>query len=487
MSPGLLHSLLSNFWSIFLIVFFFGSSILVHELGHFLAARRRGLAVQRFSIGLGPAIPGCSWTGKDGVEYRLAWFPVGGYVLLPQFADLSLLEGEAAVDATHLPPVSYLSKMIVLVAGAVFNVIFAFILACIIWVAGESLPNDMTGAARIGYVKPTLDLADGSTITSPAVEAGLQVGDTVRAVDGEAIPDWTTLYQRIFSGSGRDAQGRPQAVFTIERDGRTFDVTLHPRISTEDKVRQVGISSWYDLIVSQFNATDSLGEKLGFRTGDQILTFDGHPMANATEYQDYLIANRSRVVNALIKRGAATVAIAIPPRPDAVTAAHLGLVLTTGYTTVHPSPFGQIRDQITTTFRSLSTLLNPHSDVGLSKMSGPIGIVHYFSSAASAGLLAVINLTIMINVGLACLNLLPIPVLDGGHMLFATIGRLRGRSLPTNFIVNTQVVFSVLLLSMVLYISVFDVRRWARDWPSEHPAAAAPVQPSRDQPTGDRH
>jgi regulator of sigma E protease len=120
-------------------------------------------------------------------------------------------------------------------------------------------------------------------------------------------------------------------------------------------------------------------------------------------------------------------------------------------------------------------------------MSGPIGIVHYFSSAASAGLLAVINLTIMINVGLACLNLLPIPVLDGGHMLFATIGRLRGRSLPTNFIVNTQVVFSVLLLSMVLYISVFDVRRWARDWPSEHPAAAAPALSGHDLPAGDKH
>src|SRR3954465_984905 len=105
-----ISSLFSSLWSIFLIVLFFGGSIFVHELGHFLAARRRGVKVTRFSIGFGPAI--WSHTGKDGVEYRVSWIPLGGYVALPQLADMPALEGESE-PAENLPPVSYSSRMIV--------------------------------------------------------------------------------------------------------------------------------------------------------------------------------------------------------------------------------------------------------------------------------------------------------------------------------------------------------------------------------------
>jgi regulator of sigma E protease len=108
-ASDLLPSLLSNLWSILLVALFFGGSIFVHELGHFLAARRRGVHVERFSIGFGPPI--WSWKGKDGVEYRLSWFPLGGYVMLPQLADLGAAEGESRTDVSQLPPVSYSTRM----------------------------------------------------------------------------------------------------------------------------------------------------------------------------------------------------------------------------------------------------------------------------------------------------------------------------------------------------------------------------------------
>src|SRR3954468_24930531 len=101
MPTDLLHTLLSNVWSIFLVVIFFGGSIFVHELGHFLAARRRGLKVDRFSIGFGPKI--FAWKGKDGVEYRLSWLPLGGYVSLPQLADMRAIEGTPSADVKRLP------------------------------------------------------------------------------------------------------------------------------------------------------------------------------------------------------------------------------------------------------------------------------------------------------------------------------------------------------------------------------------------------
>jgi regulator of sigma E protease len=106
-------------------------------------------------------------------------------------------------------------------------------------------------------------------------------------------------------------------------------------------------------------------------------------------------------------------------------------------------------------------------------VSGPVGIIHIFHEAAEVGILAVVRFTIFINVNLAILNLLPFPILDGGQMVFATIGRLRGRALPVNFIVTAQSVFMVLILSMVLYISIFDVRRWSRDSAVDARAQAA--------------
>src|SRR5882757_6770467 len=107
-----LSGLFSSLWSIFMIVLFFGGSIFVHELGHFLAARRRGVKVTRFSIGFGPAI--WSRVGRDGVEYRLAWIPIGGYVALPQLADMPAIEGESEIQEP-LAPITYATRVMVFV------------------------------------------------------------------------------------------------------------------------------------------------------------------------------------------------------------------------------------------------------------------------------------------------------------------------------------------------------------------------------------
>lgn len=183
MSSDFLSSLLGNVWSIFLIVLFFGGSIFVHELGHFLAARRRGVKVTRFSIGFGPAI--WKWQGKDGVDYRLSWLPLGGYVALPQLADMPALEGESE-NTEPLPPVDYTSRMIVFVAGAFFNILFAFALACVVWIIGEPVSSNLT-STTIAEVLPVLKTSDGKEVVSPARKADLKPGDIIVKVDGEAV------------------------------------------------------------------------------------------------------------------------------------------------------------------------------------------------------------------------------------------------------------------------------------------------------------
>lgn len=469
MPSDLFHAFLSNAWSIFLIVLFFGGSIFVHELGHYLAARRRGVHVDRFSIGFGPPI--FSWKGSDGTQYQVAWFPLGGYVLLPQLADLGPIEGGSDTDAAQLPQVGYWTKLLVFVAGAAFNMLFAFALACVIWKVGEPA-NDETTSTRVGYILKTLDLPDGSRVASPAVESGLRVGDVVRAIDGQPVSDWEELFQTLMTSSGRDLDGSPRSVFTVERGGQTLDIALRPRLAGDERTRRIGISPGYDLNVSAV-APDSAGFKAGLRAGDRILKINGEPVMNANGLAEELSAVASRPARLTIERKGKTSEVVVGPRTKADPLA--GIEIQIGYHMIHPSPFAQIAAQVTMTLRTLEGLLNPHSDIGLSKLSGPVGIVHIFHEAADAGIRYVLMITILVNVNLAILNLLPIPVLDGGQIVFATIGQLRGEALPVRFIAAAQSVFFVLLMSMILYVSIFDVRRWARDSREERaqePAAA---------------
>jgi regulator of sigma E protease len=475
MSTALLQTLFSNAWYVFLVVLLFGGSIFVHELGHFLAARRRGVHVERFSIGFGPPI--FSWRGKDGVEYRVSWIPLGGYVLLPQLADLGAIEGKSDVDVEKLPPISYSTRMLVFVAGAVFNILFAFVLASILWVIGQP-ESSHTTTTRLGYVSPTLELVDGRKITSPAVEAGLKVGDIVREIDGRKVKNWMDIQYSIGLGAGIAADGQRQAVFTIERDGQIIDLTVNPVLVGAEGERRVGVGPGYELIVEEVTP-GSPADKAGLQPGDQILSVNGVPTLSVETYFDQLSAAAGREVVFQLKRGSGELALTLPSTispQDVKTGTEMGLTLTTGFQLTHPSPFAQISDHMVKTFQTLWSLINPNSDIGLSKVSGPVGIVRIFHSAAEAGIRVSLIITILVNVNLAIFNLLPLPILDGGQMLFATIGKLRGRPLPPNFIVAAQSTFGILLLAMVLYVSVFDVRRWARD------ARSAPREPAAEQP-----
>ena len=471
MSVEILQNLLSNVWSVFLVVLFFGGSIFVHELGHFLAARRRGVHVERFSIGFGPKI--FSWRGKDGVEYRLSWLPLGGYVTLHQLAALSGIEGESSVDVEKLPPPSYGTKMLVFVAGAAFNILFAFALASVIWFIGQPT-SSQTATTRIGYVFPTLTLPDNVKVPSPAAEAGLRIGDTITEIDGQKVRDWMDVVQTIVTGSGRTATGEPKTVFTIEREGQKQDISVYPRLSGPEGLRRVGIDSGYELLVLSV-AADSIAARAGFKVDDELLTLNGQTVINGNVYYELMSAEIESPLTAVVRRAGRDITLTIPARAD--NKAEVGLTLTTGFTLTHPSPLSQISDHALMTVRTLMSLINPSSDIGLSKVSGPVGIVRIFHSAAEAGISAILMFTILVNVNLAIFNLLPIPVVDGGQMLFATIAKLRGRYLPTSFIMATQSTFVLLLFSMIIYVSFFDVRRIVRDNFASKPVPEAPAEP----------
>ena len=471
MPPDLLQSIATNLWSIFLIILFLGGSVFVHEFGHYLAARRRGVYVARFSIGFGPKI--FAWRGKDGVEYCLSWLPLGGYVALPQLADMHAIEGETDVDVQKLPPPSYGTKMLVFAAGAAFNLAFAFLLACLVWLVGQPTSAEFD-TTKIGFVLPTLALPDGSSVPSPAFEAGFRAGDVILAIDGNRVTNWPDLQQTLFASGGRSADGRPRTVFTVTRGGETLELTVYPRLSGDERMRHIGIAPAEELIVYEV-AAGSPAARAGLRRDDQIVALDGIPVFHSSVLVDHLRQNADRpIVLSVLRTGRQTL-LTVPSRQGADNPGELGLTFKSGFKIVYPDPFSQIADNAVMAFRVLAGLINPQSDLGVSSLSGPVGIVRIFHATAQSDFRLVLWFTILVNVQLAILNLLPIPVFDGGHMLFATIGRLRGRVLPASFIMTAQSVFFVLIISLFCYLTFSDFRRWVRDVHAERAEAPAPA------------
>ncbi len=586
--------LFTNTWGILVLILFFGGSIFIHELGHYLAAKWRKLKIERFSIGFGPRLFG--WKNKDGVDFRISLLPLGGYVALPQLADMGRMEGkeegnnevdeedsiESEKEMTKslpLPQISYLDKVIVSAAGAVFNVLFALLVGCILWIFGQP-SSEGQQTTVIGYVSPTLELSPGTIVEGPAHKAGLRPGDRVLEIDGRKVRDFHDMQHSIVTGSGRGKEGNPLTIFTILRDGEKMQITVLPELMTinpasGDQVRQIGISPATHMVSAI--SEDSPAHKAGLRLDDRILSVDGQPIFSIPTLRNYLQQNGEKSVNLGIDRGGNPVEITIQPilvaekkstvtlrmeedgrslslhflpqyeeqqetlpnisasarlilykiegdsnfwnfRPRVGDALHelggisigciqdlrarfdaqdetipvltlksgdtlrnlkltkdvelevkpaaiqplLGLVMG-GRSYIHLDPMTQVRRHVHTTLQVLGSLLNRNSDIGVRQLSGPIGIGRVFHRFANIDFRLVLVFAVLLNINLAILNMLPIPVLDGGHILFATIAKLRKNPLPINLIVRIQTVFVLLLFSMIIYVGVYDSLRWKGD------------------------
>ncbi len=453
------QALLKTPWAIVLVILFFGASIFVHELGHFLAARWRGLKVERFSIGFGPRL----WTRTvNGVEYCISALPLGGYVALPQLADMRGVEGDSEDSAETLPPLSYADKMIVSSAGAVFNVLFALLLGSLLWIVG-----DWTDYSRqttdIGYVAETVTTEDGDDIPSPAHVAGLQAGDEILAVDGTPVRDWFHLTYSIIAGTRRADDGRPMSSFEVRRNDKVLEFTLYPVLSGPDGLRRVGIMAKNLLVIDNVHP-ESPAAQAGLQTGDEIVAIDGEPVYTHYEYFQHLRSNPDRPSELLVQRNDRTLTVQVQPKRVVVDTEGneeplLGIQWRTRNWLEHINPFERVKRDLQTTWTVLSALVSPSSDIGLNALSGPVGIGYALYRSAMLDIRFVLSLTVLINVNLAILNLLPIPVLDGGHMAFATIAKLRRRPLPARFVSATQGLFMLLLFSLIIYVSIFDVSR----------------------------
>ncbi len=450
------------------VVLLFNLLIIVHELGHFLAARWRGLVVEKFAIWFGKPL----WSKTiDGVEYRLGCIPAGGYVAIPQLAPMEVMEGQIDSDRSQLPPIKPIDKIIVALAGPVFSLGLAFVMAVGVFFIGK--PESESDRPVVGYLA-----ADG-----PAAAAGLKVGDQILKVDGVSVNRFMTgtdsIKWRIIRSEGETIPfevKRGDEVLTLDSGWKKPETSSWKRPA----LRQVEMGPRI-LPGIGFVVRGSVADQAGLQADDLILTANGTAIYNLEDMVPILKENAGKSVELTVERSGQSVPVTmtVPAEDPANPDAPMVLGIEWGRVTFsHPLPWIQVKDAATGIFRMVGALLSPKSDVKAAHFSGPVGIMrlYYQVFESSYGLQLALSLSVLINVNLAMLNLLPFPVLDGGHIMLAIIEGIRRKPINVKVLEVVQTACALLLIGFMLYVTFFDVSDMV---PAGEKAKTENVQPAK--------
>ena len=429
------------------VVLIFNLLIVVHELGHFLAAKWRGLVVEKFAIWFGKPI----WSRKiGGVEYILGSIPAGGYVAIPQLAPMEVLEGKVEQSRDVLPPVKPLDKIIVAAAGPVFSLGLAVVMACIVWAVGK--PQSEFDRPVIGFV------AEGG----PAEKAGLRPGDEILAVDGHPVKTFLSgtdsVKWRIIRSEGATIP------FTVRREGQVITIEsgwVKPETSSwrRPALREVRVGPQIVPGVG-FVVPGGIADKAGLQAGDLITAVNQKPIFNLSEMGSFVDEGRGQSLSVEVERAGQPVTVTIPLPAKTAEENPVDLGVEWGrMTLMYPDPFTQIRDAATSIFRMIGALFSSKSDVKAAHFSGPVGIMrlYYQIFESPDGWRIALAFSVLINVNLALINLLPFPVLDGGHITLAIIEAVRRKPINVRVLEFVQTACALALIGFMLYLTFYDV------------------------------
>jgi regulator of sigma E protease len=460
---GLIGSLIRTVVLIFCVVMVFNLMILVHEWGHFLAARWRGLHVDRFQIWFGKPI----WKKTyNGVQYGLGSIPAGGFVSLPQMAPMESIEGNVTAKAP-LPTISAIDKIIVAFAGPLFSFLLAAVFAIGVKFMGKP-ETESRVTTTIGYVRQ-----DG-----PADKAGLRPGDKILEIDGNPILRFEgfvdSVLWAVISSEGDTID------FKVERPGEgviTIPVSSaqasaetaergpwYQRIFNRPPLRQIGIAGRSTPHVGQVQE-HSPAAQAGLKAGDKIIALNGQPVFSELQVQDITRESKDRPLTYQVERDGQLIDLTLTPRlPDERPGDWDRVMAGFAFADMGRThlTYPEVTDQLSAASRSLfnmiQKLFSPKSEISPAHMSGPVGIakVYYDLLERPNALQMVLWFSVLLNVNLAIMNLLPFPVLDGGHITMAIGEIIRGKPLQGRVLEAFQTACALLLFGFLIFVTLKD-------------------------------
>lgn len=504
------HPFLSNVFSFLLAIFFFGFCVFIHEFGHLLAALWRKLHVERFSLGFGNAI----WKREyKGVEYRISWIPLGGYVALPQ---LEPVDEPETFDGRKLPPGKPVDRMITAFAGPLFNLLSAFVIAAVVWQIGLERVKPMN-RLEVAEVPPTYDLNDGKGTKAPNPEADvLKRGDVIVAVNGTPVKSMRKLGQEIVLASRRRVK------MDIIRDGKKEEVE-YTGVQSPDRRFRGATGIFFNTYVNTmaYGVKKTSGAyKAGIRPGDYILEINGERVVDAQWVVETLGALNpdpktppEKVKSAHFKMrhverdrdGKITVdktyTCAATPTLETVhkNQRFMGLKSDTEkkwvfgispgaeFEKYYPTPWAQVSG----VFSMMGKTIRVICELGFKVLGGPVGIAHRMTQSFRVGFGQGLFWVVMISVSLAVFNLLPLPVLDGGHIAIALIEIIVRRRMPARIMRPVSYVFFSMLICLILFVTFYDTRDLVggsgikKEVPSKVKKSDAPAPPTGQEKKSD--
>jgi regulator of sigma E protease len=436
-----------------------GVLIVVHEYGHYIVARLCRVKVLRFSVGFGR--PLATWRlGPDQTEWSIAAIPFGGYVKM-----LDEREGEVAPAEVHraFNRQSVAKRFAIVVAGPLFNFIFAVLVYAGLFMYGLPEARPILGEPTAGSV---------------AAQAGLHAGDTVRSIDGDPITTWQELRWRVLQAA---LQREMVKIETQDERGHlssaTLDLRGFPSNDVEsDALERVGLRLYrppLPPVLGQIVAGGA-AEKAGLEAGDRIVSADGAPVET---WEAFVNAIRSRPGTALklsVERAGTTRTVEVVP--DAVNAGttRIGRIgagprQPEGYADkllirVQHGPVEALTRGVAKTWdiavfslKMLGKMLV--GEISWRHLSGPVTIADFAGQSAQMGWISYVTFLALISISLGVLNLLPIPLLDGGHLMYYAIEIVKGRPVSERFMEIGQRVGLALLLVMMAFAFYNDLNR----------------------------
>lgn len=406
-----------------------GVLVTVHEFGHFWVARRVGVKVLRFSVGFGRSL----WTrrsGSDQTEYVIAAIPLGGYVKM-----LDENEGEVAADELHraFNRQPLWKRIAIVVAGPAFNFLFAIFAYWLTFMIG------------IGGLKPIIGEVEPG---GAAAAAGLAAEQRIVAVDGRETRTWQGVVESIIGATLKDADleleveeaGAATRVVTLDLQGKGIDEFSRGQMF--DALGLVPKRPVVPPILDEITAGDP-ADSAGLRQGDRVVALDGRRISSWREFVGYIRAHAEQPVEIQVERDGTTVSLVVRPAKisgdDGTSYGRIGAGVMPPaddfgdyYATVRYAPWtafakaaGKTWDMSVLTLRMLWKMVT--LQISVKHLSGPISIAQYAGFSAEAGITRFLDFLAIVSISLGILNLLPIPILDGGHLLYYLIESVTGR------------------------------------------------------------